>query len=171
MSGQIVFSHNIGHPIADLALYREIIDGIRSNGHFDVVHEPITTWKNTTIVERFNNDKWVSQNDVDYAFGIELKKSKYHSSLGARHCFVLFPKNPNTHRVISVLHAKGLNCDTVDFAEELEKFQKAFPETFSLVRPDDATRYGQYYLSEDDYYSDNNNFDSPVGFASCSLSD
>lgn len=152
MGGEMDFEHNIKHPITDLSLYAAIIEDIKSclandsSKAFTIVDNPLAAWKESGKLEDHRSQK--SSDDADYAFGIDIEKSPRSSN--STGYFLLFPKNPNAHHVISSLHCRGMACGYSLLAMQLRKLGKAFPKTFSVDCDDDSMFFDYDDYSEPD---------------------
>lgn len=146
MGGELILIHKIDNPVTDLTRYNELINEIKSLECFAIVEKPITLWKSTEIGENIEEMKsdarfssTISDQDDDYAFGIKLK---YISEKPPGH-FILFPKNPNKHHVLSKMHWRTTDYfSTKPLEKELKKLSKAFPKTFKFMSDDYTNMYG-----------------------------
>lgn len=134
----MIFYHYNDVRINDLIKYKELIIEMANSYMNRFGSEGILkTWQENDkikqILQKFYQRQFSFNND-DYELIIDFGAGRNPEN----HYFILFPKNPNSFEVISVLHARGLiglrgKYEEKDWLHDwLLKFIKYFPKTFML---------------------------------------
>ncbi|KAG0363382.1 hypothetical protein BC939DRAFT_315606 [Gamsiella multidivaricata] len=132
MGGEMIFEHTDSRPVGyEMPEYQSILDGIRqATAH---LKPPAPTS--------------AALKDVD------LERYELCLDLGKPY-FILFPKNPDTHKVLSRMHARRMSSSFKALLDPwLEKLSRSF-SCFSLEYGDGYDGYGlEFELYEPDYGS------------------
>lgn len=149
----MIFYHKDA-PVEDIALYKKLLLEMRNDynvkkfGQNKVIHRILETWQENDDIKR-GLLKWArayqiefSHNSDDYELIFDLGKGRNPDN----YYYILFPKDPNSFKVISNLHDRGLQ---IDFEmkrwihDEFLKLITHFPKAFELY-------YGDLYTGDED---------------------
>ncbi|KAF9139910.1 hypothetical protein BGX30_007325 [Mortierella sp. GBA39] len=160
MGGEMNFEHKDDRPIgSQMPLYRSILDEIK---------------KATAHLKPLD----LSSSDLE---GVDLGYYELCLDLGMPY-FILFPKDPDTHKVLSWMHARKMSYSSKSLMHPLlKKLSRTFP-CFLLDYGDGYDGYGMEYESyndsrdsyEDGYgmeYGSYNDNDWSPDFTACSSDD
>lgn len=133
----MIFEHRDGRPIgSQMPLYQNILDDIKkATAH---LKPPV-----------------LSSSDLE---GVDLENYELCLDLGTPY-FILFPKDPDTHKVLSQMSARRMPSSSKSLLHPwLEKLSRTFT-CFLLEYGDGYDRYNMEYESyNDSHYSDDNSY-------------
>lgn len=131
-------------PVDNIIKYKELL--------IEMKNSYINTFNSNTILKTWQENEKIkrkieyyrcrySSNSDDYEIIIDFGEGRNPDN----HYYILFPKNPNSFKVVSNLHARGQSGNTRDWLHDwLVKFTANFPKTFELYYGDGQGGYGEY---------------------------
>lgn len=155
----MIFYHK-DEPVDDINKYKQRLlemrnDYVKKFGQSAEDHRILKTWQENDDIKhdllrwidfddiegklRRSREIGLSYNSDDYELIFDLGKGRNP----ANHYYILFPKDPNSFKVISNLHDRGLQFCTRWIHDEFLKLITYFPKTFELY-------YGDYQVGFED---------------------
>ncbi|XP_057340484.1 uncharacterized protein LOC130677670 [Microplitis mediator] len=166
MEGEMVFIHH-DKPIEDVTVYEQLVKNIMNECQEQLVPVEFNSDNPTEILSEDEKEIIIANGknlgtDDDWIVGVDLQKSKNSDNElipGDGHFYILFPKDPNTHKIISNMNARGFSeaSEIKDWIHDWSiQFVVTFPGVFEFYYKNGSSGF------DDKTVTYSNGRDSPV---------